>query len=117
MRPGEFIDAVYATVYRAAIDGVMRLLAHPPGRRPRADLQELSLWFNALDETGREHVQNVARLSVDQAVFGMLSALDGSRSLGEGVDLTLQSGKELLTGGSELHDLFRTRVDQEVGHD
>jgi len=92
MRPQAFIDAVYTAVYRTAIDGVLRLVAQPPGRRPPAHLAELSLWFNALDEPGRDHVHNVVRLSVDQAVFGMLSALDGSRSLGQDANLTVQSG-------------------------
>jgi hypothetical protein len=82
MQARQFVEAVYVAVYRAAIDGVGRLLIRPPGRHPRRALTELSDWYNGLDEYERGRVQEVIRLSVDQAVFGMLAALDGSRSLG-----------------------------------
>jgi len=74
----------------------------------------LSAWYNDLDEHGQNRVKDVIRLAVDQAVFGMLAALDGARSLGQDVELTLCSNGEDLTAGHELHDLFRSRVDQEL---
>jgi hypothetical protein len=117
VRPHEFIDAVYVAVYRTAIDGVLRLLAQPPGRRPRPDLAELSTWFNDLNETDRHRVEGAVRLAVDQAVFGMLAGLDGSRSLGKAADLSLRSDGVDLTAEHDLHDLFRSVVDQALGYD
>ena len=117
LQPREFIDAVHAAVYKTAIDGVIRLLGQPPGRRPRRNLSELSSWYNGLDVPDRDRVQAVVRLAVDQAVFGMLAALDGSRTLGQDAEISLQSGGADLAAGHELHDLFRERVDHELGYD
>lgn len=83
-----FINAIHSAVYRTAIDGVLRLLESPPGRRPRPKLVDLSSWFNGLDENGRDQVRDVVRLSVDQALFGILAGIDGSRPLGA-ADLAL----------------------------
>jgi hypothetical protein len=117
MRPRDFVDAVHAAVYRTAVDGVIRLLRQPPGRRPRQDIADLSGWFNELSEADQDSVREVVRLSVDQAVFGMLAALDGSRSLGADADLSLREGELNLTADHDLHDIFRSRVDQELGYD
>lgn len=96
---------------------VIRLLAQPSGRRPRRDIADLSAWYNELDERDQDGVREVVRLAVDQAVFGMLAALDGSRSLGTGVELSLRDGNLDLMADHDLHDIFRNRVDQELGYD
>jgi hypothetical protein len=114
LRPREFIDAVHAAVYKTAIDGVIRLLVQPPGRRPRPDIVDLSIWYNELSEGQQSHVRDVVRLTADQAVFGMLAALDGVRSLGPDARLSLSSDGTDLIASHELHDLFRYRVDQEL---
>ena len=117
MRPNEFIDGVYQAVYRTAINGVMKIVKQPPGRRPRADLTALSEWFNALDEIGQERVHELVRLSVDQAVFGVLATIDGARALPGGADVRLIEGENDLGAERNLHDLFRSRVDHELGYD
>jgi hypothetical protein len=117
LRQREFIDAVYAAVYKTAIDGVIRLLVQPPGRRPRSDIVNLSSWYNGLNDDQQNLVQDVVRLTADQAVFGMLAALDGARSLGPDARLILNSDGTDLTAPHELHDLFRDRVDQELEYD
>jgi hypothetical protein len=117
MRARDFIEAVYAGVYRTAIDGVIRLLVQPPGRRPRRHITDLSAWYNGLAEHDQDRVQEVVRLSVDQAVFGMLAALDGSRSLGQDAEMSLRSGDAALAPDHGLHDLFRSRIDEELGDD
>ena len=117
MRTHEFVEAVYAAVYRTAIDGVIRLLAQPPGQHPSPVLSEISNWYNSLDENERDRVREIVRLSVDQAVFGMLASLDGSRSLGQNSELSLGADGKDLTADHDLHDLFRELVDQELGYD
>jgi hypothetical protein len=112
-----FIDAVYTAVYRTTIEGVLRLLAQPPGRRPRQDLVDLSSWFKGLDEDGRDRIAEVVRLSVDHAVFGMLAGLDGSRHLGLDGELSLSVNGSDVAPDHDLHDMFRGLVDQELGQD
>jgi hypothetical protein len=112
-----FVDAVYIAVYRGAIDGVIRLLAEPPGRSPRQDLVDLSSWFNGLDEDGRDRVREVIRYSVDDAVFGMLAALDGVRALGLNGELSLSVNGSEIAPDQDLHDMFRSLVDEELGRD
>ena len=116
MQPDEFIEAVYLAVYRTTIDGVLRLLAAPAGRRPDQDLVDLSAWYNSLDDHSREKIAGIVRLTSDQAVFGMLSSLDGARSLGHGVEVDLHSGDVVLNADHDLHESFRYRVDQDRGH-
>jgi hypothetical protein len=115
--PSDFVEAVYVAVYRTAIDGVIRLLVQPSGRRPRREIADLSAWYGDLSEQDRDVVGMVVRLAVDQAVFGMLAALDGSRSLGAGVDLNLREDGTDLTAAHDLHEIFRSRVDEELGYD
>jgi hypothetical protein len=107
----EFIDAIYLAVYQTTIDGVERLLTTPPGRKPRADLVRLSAWFNGMGDRDRSEVMEVVRLTSDQAVYGMLSSTDGARSLGQGVELTLRCGQNVLNRDHDLHVSFRHRVD------
>ena len=115
MRAEDFISAVYTAVYKTTIDGIIGILARPPGRRPRPMLSELSNWHNGLDESERNYVKEIVRLSVDHAVFGMLAALDGARTLGQDSEFMLQADGENLTESHDLHDLFRNYVDQELG--
>ena len=117
MRAVEFVESVYLAVYRTAIDGVIRIVKGPPGRRPREDLVALSKWFNGLDELGQERARALVRLAVDQSVFGMLAALDGTRALGNNSDLRVLVDDNDVTATHDLHDLFRARVDQELGYD
>jgi len=116
MDKNQFVDAIVAAVYRVSIAGVTRLLRQPPGRRPREDLVALSEWYNQLPAQDRSRVHDVIRLSVDQSVFGFLSALDGVRTLGEDVELRSSTG-HVLSADHDLHDLFRELADQENGHD
>jgi hypothetical protein len=54
---------------------------------------------------------------VDQAVFGMLAVLDGSRSLGAGVEFSLQESVSDHADDHSLHDIFRGLVDEKIGYD
>ncbi|WP_155859520.1 hypothetical protein [Cellulomonas sp. KRMCY2] len=118
MDPHSFVDGVHIAVYRTAIDGVIKLLRTPPGRSPRPDLVALSTWFNGLDERSAEQVKEVIRLAVDQSVFGLLAVLDGVRAVdNEVTDLILLGDGTPLNAEGDLHDQFRSLVDQELGFD
>jgi hypothetical protein len=114
----ELIDGLRLAVYQTAIDSVMSLLTNPPGRRPRADLIEMSAWFHSLDEYGRERVREIVRLSVDNSLFDTLAVLDGVMAISnDGAKLSLSSEGRDLNPDHDLHDRFRFLIDQERGYD
>ena len=116
MNPEEFVDAVHHVVYEAAIEGVLSVLLKPPGRRPRPELIELSAWVNELSVKDRKYLEDVVRLSIDHAVFGMMAVLDGVRTIDkEHSELYLRTGDgTLLNEQHDLHDIFRAITDQKV---
>jgi hypothetical protein len=118
MNAEEFIDAVYGVVYVSAIDGALKAMERPAGRRPRQAIVDLSVWFNGLADADKQKVGDVTRLAVDHAVFGILAVLDGARIIDDGgqTELFLRSSDgTLLNEYPELHDLFRAKVDAETG--
>ena len=57
------------------------------------------------------------RLTADHAVFGVLAVLDGVRAIDDDhTELYLRTGDGvLLNEDPELHDIFRSLVDEEIG--
>lgn len=115
MTSAEFVDRIKRAVYSPALEGTLSLLVSPPGRRPSSALVELSQWFNRLPADDQERVRQTIQLGVRGAVFGMLTTLDGARSIlepGETGSLELRyesdEGSVLLNDptGEALHDLF-----------
>ena len=93
---------------------MLQLLTAPPGQRPRANVAELSTWYNGLDEGMQGQIREAVALSVEQTVFGMLAALDGARTLGDNVELVLaDSDGQELTADHDLHDAFRWFLDNQ----
>ena len=81
MNSEDFVDAIQIAVRNAAIEGTVTSLTTPPGRSPDPRLIELSKWFADLDEGERRLVRALIERSVDQAVFGFLTVLDGVRAI------------------------------------
>jgi hypothetical protein len=116
MNAEEFTDAAYTVVYKTAVNGVLKQLAQPAGRRPRQELVELSRWFSDLPDADKSRVNEVVRLAADHAVFGFMSVLDGVRVIDDGgrTELYLRTGDgTLLSENHDLHELFRARADAE----
>jgi hypothetical protein len=112
------IDGLKLAVHQTATDGVVRVLNRPPGRRPRAELVELSEWYKSLDDYGRTQVYELVRLTADFTVLDMLSVLDGSMAISNEEDtLSLSSGGRDLNPEHDLHGRFRALLDQERGID
>jgi len=115
MNASEFVEIVKQSVCEAAIRDTLSNLEHPPGRRPPEDLLARSKWYMALDQRQRSVVQDIVRSSVENAVFGFLSVLDGVRS----IEKTEEKGSfelRFLKGGVEdvispseifLYELFK----------
>jgi hypothetical protein len=120
MNSEEFVEGIYAAVYKTSIEAVIKTIADPPGRRPRRDLVELSSWYNGLSDADKSHVRAVVRRAADQAIFGMLCVLDGVRVIDDPhTDLYLRTGDGTLLNDpseNELHALFQTAVDHELGY-
>jgi hypothetical protein len=118
MNSDQFVDGIYAAVYKSAINTVLKTLANPPGRQPRRYQAELSSWYNSLADEDKQQVANVIREAVDQTVFGMLAVLDGVRTIDdEHSDLYLRTGDGTLLNdpaGNELHAIFRATVDDDL---
>lgn len=71
----EFVGAIKRYVRDEAIVNNLKLFSAPPGRAPRTELVQLSKWYNALDEYGKEMVRQVVKESVDaRSVFAPLCA-------------------------------------------
>jgi hypothetical protein len=84
MDTSDFVAAVRQHVRDAAIADTLAKLRMPPGRRPASDALSRSLWFNALAEADATRVEEIVREAVDEAVFGLFAALDGSRTIAPG---------------------------------
>jgi hypothetical protein len=79
MDASKFVEIVKRSVCDTAVRDTLSNLEHPPGRRPPEDLVSRSNWFQALDESQKTIVKEIVRSSVENAVFGFLSVLDGVR--------------------------------------
>ena len=119
MTAEEFTRRIRQAVYDSSIEGVISLLQRPPGRRPSQTLVALSQWFNQLPVAEQEQIRATIQLAVRQAVFGMLTVLDGVRSIsdaGERGTLELRynsEGQSVLLNdpaGEPLHDYFVKQV-------
>lgn len=77
----EFVTQLQKAVGQASVKGVLKNLDQPPGRRPRAELLEMSQWFRALNSAERQMVQRILEEVARHAVFGFLAVLDGVRKI------------------------------------
>jgi hypothetical protein len=115
MNQNEFVDSLRNEARDAAASDVLDLVKKPPGRRPSANLLELSKWYHSLNDTEKNCLEAFAKLVSHHAVFGVLAILDRVRAIegmGEGdrLELRFVHGNEVtfLTtqNGPMLHDLL-----------
>lgn len=117
MSPEEFVEAIREVVRDAAVEGVVNNLESPPGRNISSEEKERSGWYNSLGSLERSYVKEIVSSAVDEAVFGMLSVIDGVRAMDEGGDkgeLVLvykNDDREVLLNdmkGPFLHDIYNS---------
>ena len=116
MTSEEFVKRIHTAVYESAIGVSLTLLEHPPGRSPSPALVALSQWFRGLSPEDKRHVRMAIRFAVGNAVFGVLTVLDGERAIRvaeeECGSLELRyetSDRSVLLNdpeGKPLHDIF-----------
>ena len=119
MKSEEFTQRVRKAVYEPSVQSTLGVLQKPPGRKPSESLVALSQWFNQLPDDERKRVEGVIQLATRQAVFGMLTVLDGVRSINEAdeegrLELHyIDAGQPTLLNDPEavpMHDLFAEQV-------
>jgi hypothetical protein len=116
----QFVSLVVSSVRNPALQSTFDTLRHPPGREPAAELLQLAHWFRGLPEADRRMAARVVAFAVDSALFGVMSLLDGVRSVNPrpGVSQRLWLHAELEHGrrrllndpngaNPELHDLYK----------
>jgi hypothetical protein len=114
----DLIEVIHRDVYRSACEDVIKAFEHPPGRKPRGELLQLSSWYASLSPEDRELLHSALAKAADAAVFGMLCLLDNVRPVTKGfhteLRLCLESGgvARALPLGDPLHDAFRWRADR-----
>jgi hypothetical protein len=81
MNTDEFVAIVKQRVCNAAVRDTVANLERPPGRQPARDLVVESSWFNGLDDAQKALAVGIIRRSVDNAIFGLFSILDGIRAV------------------------------------
>lgn len=114
--PDQFVQLIIDNVRTPAIEGSAKILRDPPGKRPSADLVELSRWFTGLTSADQALVIRAMTTAVDDALFGVMATLDGARSINPrpGTVQRLVLHAELEDGRSrrlneedeDLHDLY-----------
>ncbi len=74
-----FVEAIKRYVRDAAVEDTISNLKRPPGRRISPKEKARSDWFNGLSKIDADHVEDVVKNAVDEAIFGLFAVLDGSR--------------------------------------
>lgn len=77
MTSEEFVKAVKVQTSDAAIEGTIRSLKRPPGRKPSEKLLTLSSWFNQLEKKDQDMLREALREAAEMAVFEFFCVLDG----------------------------------------
>lgn len=81
----DFVRRVKIYALDNAVLDTMKDLEDPPGRVPKPELVGVHKWFTGLDESSRQMVEQVARITAESATFGVLAILDHVRAI-EGSD-------------------------------
>ncbi len=117
MTPDSFVSLIKESVELSAKDDVIENLKEPPGRKPDPELLKNSEWYLALNEEGKERVKSIVSDSVSETIFGLLSVLDGVRSIsadGEVNSIELyhvENGSKVLLNDEAkeyLHDIYNS---------
>jgi hypothetical protein len=78
MNAQDFVDAIRKVVVDATGPSIVTILRRPPGRKPAAELIELSHWYNGLSDDDRTMIDRLLGLTVRHSVFGVFEVLDSA---------------------------------------
>jgi hypothetical protein len=117
MNSEEFVKAVKLQTSDAAVNGTVKTLNRPPGRKPAERLVHLSEWYNQLSEKDQEMLRLAIREAAEMAVFEFMCVLDGVSAIEDGpgkgaLELNyVKSGERTQLNDprkEELHNLFNS---------
>lgn len=112
MNSQDFVAAIEAHVRDAAIDGTIRNMQSPPGRKIPPSMQMRSDWYNNLSGKDAAYVREVISSAVHASLFGLLAVLDGARTIDQEngrfeLYYVAPNDRQLLNPSSiDLHDLL-----------
>ncbi|MCP4990020.1 MAG: hypothetical protein GY928_29425 [Colwellia sp.] len=115
MNSEQFISIIKKVVRESAIEDTIENLEDPPGRRVSENERYRSDWFNGLSSDSRINVESIITDAVDEALFGLLSVIDGARAIEDGENkgkliLTHKKQQEKVLNDPDnigLHDLYK----------
>jgi hypothetical protein len=117
MNAEKFIKLLKCVVKDAAVEDVVNNLKSPPGRKIKRSECEISEWYKNLSQDELRNVNSVISSAVDEAIFGVLSVIDGVRPIFEmevkGKLILVYKYKEECVilndeGGELLHDIYNS---------
>lgn len=116
MNSTQFISSIREVVREYAIEGAISNIKNPPGRRVSDFEKKRADWFNKLDDIDRIMIDSIITYAVDEAIFGFLSVIDGTRSIENSTEkgsiILIHRGKyETVLNDPEqicLHDLYNS---------
>lgn len=117
MNSEQFIEIIKKVVRESSIEDTIENLEDPPGRKVSDAEQNRSNWFNELSDSERSNVESIVADAVDEALFGILSVIDGARAIEDGenkgkLELIYNGfAKNLLNDPNKigLHDLYNAK--------
>jgi len=86
MDSNRFVSIIRKVVRNSAIEDTMGNIENPPGRKVLEHELIRSNWYKALSNVDKATVKSIVEDAVDEAIFGMLSVLDGTRAIEDGDD-------------------------------
>jgi hypothetical protein len=81
MKSEEFVAMVKMQTSDSAVEGTIKTVTSPPGRKPSEKLLRLSGWYNRLDGHDKAMLKEALRHAAESAIFGFFCILDGVRAI------------------------------------
>jgi hypothetical protein len=79
MNADEFVAVVKMQASDSAVEGTIKTLKQPAGRKPAEKLVQLSEWYNQLAPRDQAMLGEALREAAEAAIFGFFCILDGVR--------------------------------------
>ncbi len=109
-----FVKRMFDSAVTGGVEGCLRQLHKPSGRKPQSTAVEESKWFNELTTADQEFVERCMKRAAEMALFSVFTVLDGEsfiEDIGPKGEFKLyfeKDGKSVLlnTPNNLLHDLM-----------
>lgn len=102
-------------------DALIRLLEAPPGRKPRKNIVQLSIWYNQLSEDDKKKLGEVILETIDSTLFGFFCVLDHVGFIEDVPEKTkfelyaINKGEKILINDpdqEEMHNIYNSLIQE-----